>query len=48
MFGISPAENNGARWQRTEPDWKLFQDNHDIWDAVFQRCDEARHSIDME
>ena len=37
-----------SRWLSAEPEWELFQDNAAIWNAVFEQCDAAKHSIDME
>jgi len=48
---MSQSADTGAdrsQWQCAEPSWALFQDNEAIWRAVFEQCDAAKHSIDLE
>ncbi|TFL16253.1 phospholipase D-like domain-containing protein [Jannaschia formosa] len=48
MTAQREAETNPSRWRCPEPRWELFHHNKSVWEAVLERCDAARHSIDLE
>jgi cardiolipin synthase len=48
MFEGDEGRADRAAWPAGEPEWELFQDNRSIWCAVFDQCDAARRSIELE
>lgn len=48
MADIAESGNDRARWPVAEPEWELFHSNQDVWKAVFELCDAAKHSLDVE
>ena len=49
-YGTFAARETGdpAVWPLAEPRWALYQDNRSVWRAVFEQCDAAERSIDLE
>ncbi|WP_366657657.1 phosphatidylserine/phosphatidylglycerophosphate/cardiolipin synthase family protein [Fodinicurvata sp. EGI_FJ10296] len=37
-----------SHWSVPEPRWDLYQNNDSIWQAVFEQCDAAERSIELE
>ncbi|WP_299819039.1 phospholipase D-like domain-containing protein [uncultured Jannaschia sp.] len=48
MLDDRRRQEHTAHWTPAEPDWKLFQDNQAVWNAVLEQCDNARSSIRLE